>query len=446
MSKPITNENRKAYSQAYNESTVRQIATLAFAKADIKDASYNLKDAKNTNFQFSIDIKTLPVTNQERSGRCWLFSALNVLREKIAADLNMENFELSQSYMAFWDKFERANSFLENIMATADLPTDDRNVSFLLATGVHDGGQWEMVANLVRKYGVVPVEAYPDSANATRSRFFDMYLTSLLREDGVKLRNAVNSGTDRDTLTRMKEGFMNEVYRILCISLGEPPRTFDYIVRDKDKKNTYNERGITPREFYEKYIGIDLDSLAGLVNAPADNKPLYSRYTVKFLGNVAEGKRIEYINLPLEKFKAAAVAQLKDGHPVWFGSDVSKFCLSKEGILDRASADVETLFGIHYGFSKGERLVYGDSAMNHAMVLVGVDLDENGRPDRWRVENSWGEDVGHKGFYIASDAWFDEFVYQLVVDRKYLDSESLAVFDKPITELEPWDPLGTLAD
>ena len=442
----ITPELLSSMQESFASDRAAQIASNAAVKNGVMGAAASYKAIRAIPYSFSVDLDQGDITDQKTSGRCWIFAACNVMRYEMMKKYSLSSLQLSQSYLFFYDKLEKANFYLENMITVADEPVDGRLYAFLTADPICDGGQWEMVANLVRKYGVVPVEAYPDSANATRSRFFDMYLTSLLREDGVKLRNAVNSGTDRDTLTRMKEGFMNEVYRILCISLGEPPRTFDYIVRDKDKKNTYNERGITPREFYEKYIGIDLDSLAGLVNAPADNKPLYSRYTVKFLGNVAEGKRIEYINLPLEKFKAAAVAQLKDGHPVWFGSDVSKFCLSKEGILDRASADVETLFGIHYGFSKGERLVYGDSAMNHAMVLVGVDLDENGRPDRWRVENSWGEDVGHKGFYIASDAWFDEFVYQLVVDRKYLDEESLAVFDKPITELEPWDPLGTLAD
>ena len=193
-------------------------------------------------------------------------------------------------------------------------------------------------------------------------------------------------------------------------------------------------------------MGIDLDSRVSLINAPAENKQMNRMYTVKFLGNVAEGGRVEYLNLEIETIKDAVIKQLKDGHPVWFGSDCAKFGLRKAGIFDRNSMNIEELFDINYEFTKGERLIYGDSAMNHAMVILGVNLDENGAPDKWRIENSWGKDSGMEGYYVASDAWFDEFVYQVVVDKKYLTKKTLKLFEQEPIELEPWDPLGTLAD
>ena len=200
------------------------------------------------------------------------------------------------------------------------------------------------------------------------------------------------------------------------------------------------------QEFYDKYVGINLDNLVSLVNAPAENKPMNKMYTVKFLGNVVEGEPVHYLNLPIDKLKEAVINQLKDGHPVWFGSDCIKFSGRKDGVFDRDSVKAEQLFNIEYTFTKGDRLMYGDSAMNHAMVILGVNINNEGKADRWRIENSWGKDAGLDGYYIASDSWFDEFVYQVVVDKKYLDKETLGLLDQPLIELEPWDPLGSLAD
>ena len=443
MSKPITNENRKAYSQAYNESTVRQIATLAFAKADIKDASYNLKDAKNTNFQFSIDIKTLPVTNQERSGRCWLFSALNVLREKIAADLNMENFELSQSYMAFWDKFERANSFLENIMATADLPTDDRNVSFLLATGVHDGGQWEMFANVVRKYGLVPKNVYPETYQSSHTGSVNHILNQSLKAEAVKLRKMVKDNADEAALQAEKEACLAKVYAYLCSCYTEPPVEFDFEYVDKDK-NYHLEKGFTPESFYQKYIGDYFDHVISIINAPTADKEYHKTYTVRYLTNVVGGHDVVHLNLTMDEFKEAVIKQLSDGKVVWFGSDVGHDGDREKGLWDDKAYNLPLTTGLDLTLTKAEGLDYLFSAMNHAMVITGVNLVD-GKPTKWKIENSWGDQSGLKGYYACSDSWFDKYVYQAAVEDRYLGE--LAEFAKqdPIM-LEAWDPMGTLAD
>ncbi|MBQ8971384.1 MAG: C1 family peptidase, partial [Lachnospiraceae bacterium] len=374
------------------------------------------------------------------------FAALNTFRYEIMQNLKLNDFELSQNYLFFYDKLEKANMYLENMLAIKDEPVDGRLYAFLNQDPLQDGGQWDMLANLVRKYGVIPKDICPEAKSAENSRWLKESLSSKLRESGVRLRKAATeekkSGTE---LRKMKLSMLNEIYRMLAIGLGEPPKRFDFVITDKDNKVT-QDFDITPVEFFEKYVRVDLDSRVSLVNAPAEDKPMNRMYTVKYLGNVAEGKRVEYCNLEMKTIKNAVIKQLKDGHPVWFGSDCAKFGLRKGGYFDRQSASIEELFDIRYEFTKGERLIYGDSAMNHAMVILGVNLDKNGNPDKWRIENSWGKDSGMEGYYVSSDAWFDEFVYQVVVDKKYLSKKTLTLFEQEPVALEPWDPLGTLAD
>jgi bleomycin hydrolase len=232
---------------------------------------------------------------------------------------------------------------------------------------------------------------------------------------------------------------------MLCICLGEPPKKFDVVIRNKDDK-VFSDRGITAVEFYKKYIGINLEDMVSIIHAPTEDKPYNKMYTVRFLGNVIDGKPVSYLNLEMDKIKKAVVKQLKDGHPVWFGSDCTKYSLRKEGVFDKESMAVEKLFSTTFGMTKAQALEYGDSAMNHAMVILGVNLDENGNPERWRIENSWGKEAGKEGYYVASDSWFDDYVYQVVVNKKYLDSASKKFLGQKLNELEPWDPFGTLAD
>ncbi|MCR5148233.1 MAG: C1 family peptidase [Eubacterium sp.] len=445
MSNSITLKNLEGFSEDFNSDRANLIAANAAQKNGILDVATDYRGVRSIPNSFSVDIKTGKITDQKSSGRCWIFSALNTFRYEVMKKFNLENFELSQNYIFFYDKLEKANYFLESVLKITDEPIDGRLYSFLNAGPLADGGQWDMFANLVEKYGVVPKEAFPDASSATASRWFDDFLTSKLREDAITLRNKAISGEADEALQKEKTAMLNEIYRMLVISLGEPPKTFDITLRDKDDK-VIQENGITPKEFYDKYVGIRLSDQISIVNAPAENKPMNKMYTVKFLGNVVEGAPVHYLNLPIEKLKEAVIAQLKDGHPVWFGSDCLKFSARKDGVFDRDSLRIEDLFNVKYKFTKGDRLMYGDSAMNHAMVLLGVNINNEGKADRWRIENSWGKDAGLDGYYVASDSWFDEFVYQVVVDRKYLDEETLKLLDQPLIELEPWDPLGSLAD
>ena len=258
------------------------------------------------------------------------------------------------------------------------------------------------------------------------------------------LRKANESGASIDELRMQKESMMNEIYRILCICLGEPPKTFDFEVRDKDK-NFHRDTQITPQQFYEKYIGLNLDDYISLINAPTSDKPYHRSYSVKYLGNVKEGRPVRYLNLEIEELKKAAIAQMQDGSPVWFGCDVGKYSCGENGVMDLDLYQTEELLGTTYHMTKAERLDYHESLMTHAMTFMGVNLDENGNPDRWRVENSWGEKSGKKGYYVMSDVWFDEYMYQVVVNKKYLPEQFVKEYESEPILLEPWDPMGSLA-
>lgn len=438
----LKKEDLNMYSENFHADKAALIAANASVSFGLSKSVEDYEAMRKLPNTFSLNLEQGSITNQKSSGRCWLFAALNVFRYEMMKKWNLKDFELSQNYMYFWDKLEKCNYYLNTMIETVEEPIDGRLFSFLNTNPINDGGQWDMFANIVSKYGVVPLEAYPDSANSIASRDFTEYLTSLLREYGFHIREAVSSGKDPYSL---KEEMMNTIYRILCIVLGEPPKTFDFTLRDKDD-NVTQDFNITPLEFYQKYIGLNMDDYISLIHAPSDDKPMNQTYTVEYLGNVSDGKPVKYLNVDMDVIKKAAIAQIQDGHPVWFGSDCTKFYVRKDGIFDRASFNIESLFGIEYKFTKGQRLMYGDSAMNHAMVLLGVNLDEKGMPDRWRIENSWGKDSGRDGYFTAGDGWFDEFVYQVVVDKQYLDEAVVKQFDTEPVVLKPWDPMGSLAD
>ncbi len=440
---PITQEQLKAWSDHYNASEARQVATLALSKASLNDAAYSPAAAFAMRQKFSIEIPTLPVTNQKHSGRCWLFAAANVLRERIAQRLNLEDFELSQSYLAFWDKFERANYFLECMLETASLPTDDRTVSFILQTGVHDGGQWDMFANIVRKYGVVPKDVYDETFQSSNTRDMNHILNRNLKICASKLRKMAAAGTSEAEIQAEKAAMLDKIYGFLCACYTEPPKAFDFSYVDKDKKY-HIEKGFTPRSFCEKYVGSLLDDTVSVIHAPTKDKPWHKTFTIKMLGNVVGGNMVKHLNITMDEMKGAIIRQLQAGKVVWFGSDVGKFGDRDKGIWDDQSYNVELLTGLDLSISKEDSLDYGFAAMNHAMVITGVNL-EDGKPTRWKIENSWGDEHGAKGYYICSDTWFDDYVFQAAIEKEFLGDLAEYAKQEPIM-LEPWDPMGTLAE
>ena len=385
----------------------------------------------------------MDITDQKSSGRCWLFAATNVLREHVAKQLNVEQFELSQAYLAFWDKFERCNYFLESILLTADRPTDDREVKFILDTGVHDGGQWDMFAAVVEKYGLVPKDVYDDTWQACHTAYMNGMLNRDLKVQAARLRRMVRAGATAEELKAAKEQILGKIYGYLCSCYGEPPKSFDLEYVDKDKQY-HAERGLTPMGFCEKYIGDLLKQIVSVINSPTEDKPFGKTYTVRLLGNVVGGRTVRHLNLSMDDMKQAIIRQLQAGKVVWFGSDVGKWGLRDDCIWDDGCFDAEALTGLDLQMSKADSLNYWFAAMNHAMVITGVDLVD-GKPTRWKIENSWGERGTHKGYYVCSDTWFDQYVFQAAIERTYL-GEAAALADAEPIELAPWDPMGTLAD
>jgi bleomycin hydrolase len=392
---------------------------------------------------FSDEIKTGEITAQKSSGRCWLFAATNVMRLEVMKKCELETFELSQAYLFFWDKLEKANFFLESILDTLGEEQGSRLLSWLLAAPFGDGGQWDMVVALVEKYGVVPKSAMPESFSSSNSGRMNKFLTLKAREFAKELRDAHRAGKSRGWLEERKSEMLGTFHRMLCICLGVPPERFDFECRGKEGNFTRAE-GVTPLEFYEKFVAKKLGDYVSLINSPTADKPFYSTFTVSYLGNVVGGRPIRYLNLPSESLKRAAAAQLGDGEAVWFGCDVGQMMDRELGLMDMGAYDVEGLFGTEFGLDKAARLDYGESLMTHAMVLTGMNV-AGGAPNRWKVENSWGDKSGEKGWFRMSDEWFGEYVYQVVVDRKYLAGDELEALKKEPIALNPWDPMGSLA-
>ncbi|MBM7312286.1 MULTISPECIES: aminopeptidase C [Streptococcus] len=402
------------------------------------------QSAIDNDYVFSIDLTKGAVSNQKASGRCWMFAALNTFRHKLISDFKLENFELSQAHTFFWDKYEKSNWFLEQIIATADQEIGSRKVKFLLDTPQQDGGQWDMVVALFEKYGVVPKSVYPESISSSASRELNQYLNKLLRQDAQILRDLLAKGASSEEVQVQKENLLQEIFNFLAVNLGLPPRSFDFAYRDKD--NVYHrDTNVTPQAFYEKYVGLKLSDYVSIINAPTTDKPYNKSYTVELLGNVVGAPDVRYLNVEMNRFKELAIAQLKAGESVWFGSDVGQSSNRQTGIMATNTYDFSSGLGIHFHQDKAGRLDYSESLMTHAMVLTGVDLDDNEQPLKWKVENSWGDKVGDKGYFVASDSWMDEYTYQIVVRKEFLTPEELAAYQAQPQVLAPWDPMGALA-
>ncbi|HEM2796514.1 TPA: aminopeptidase C [Streptococcus suis] len=402
------------------------------------------QSAIDNDYVFSIDLTKDAVSNQKASGRCWMFAALNTFRHKLISDFKLENFELSQAHTFFWDKYEKSNWFLEQIIATADQEIGSRKVKFLLDTPQQDGGQWDMVVALFEKYGVVPKSVYPESISSSASRELNQYLNKLLRQDAQILRDLLAKGASPEEVQTQKENWLQEIFNFLAVNLGLPPRSFDFAYRDKD--NVYHrDTNVTPQAFYEKYVGLKLSDYVSIINAPTTDKPYNKSYTVELLGNVVGAPAVRYLNVEMNRFKELAIAQLKAGESVWFGSDVGQSSNRQTGIMATNTYDFSSGLGIHFHQDKAGRLDYSESLMTHAMVLTGVDLDDNEKPLKWKVENSWGDKVGDKGYFVASDSWMDEYTYQIVVRKEFLTPEELAAYQAQPQVLAPWDPMGALA-
>ncbi len=435
--KDITTSLLDGYAKAYQDDKTRKVVRHFLNKNDIANAANIQEASQDVADSFSIKIDTLPVANQMQSGRCWIFAGLNVLREEVAKKLNLESFELSQNYIAFYDKLEKINFMMTSLIDLKDRSWDDRTLSWVLDTGIQDGGQWDMFVALVKKYGVVAQSAMPETYASSHTHFMNTLLNRYLRSFYSKIKHL-----DDKAIESLKEETLRKCYGMLCDCFGIPPKSFNFEYVDKDK--VYHKvKDLDPLRFYREYVGIDLDEYVSIINSPTADKPYFKTFTVAYLGNVY-GQKVKYLNLPLDAFKEAILSQLKAKEVVWFGSDCGKFGDRTAGYWDQNSYDFDSLFDMDFSISKEDALMYRESAMNHAMVLTGVNLDE-GKPNRWRIENSWGDAQAHKGYHVASDVWFDRYVYQAVVNKKHLDEKALSALKEKEITLDPWDPMGTLA-
>ncbi|WP_052663430.1 C1 family peptidase [[Mycoplasma] testudinis] len=462
------------------------ITTAIYHLGMIKTAK-KANAAAFANFDFSVNLATQGVTNQFNSGRCWLFAAVNIMREGISKKLNLDGFELSQSYLAFWDKFERCNFYLESIIATIDKPLTDRYVYFFNQEPNADGGQWDMVANVVEKYGVVPKSVMPDSYAAAHTSEINFLVNWMLRDGCIQLRNSKSK--DVISLQAIKEDVLAQIFKFLVIAYGEPPQKFDFIysakqqIKNSKYKTVYDyklekfvEPNLTPLQFYKKHVKPQLGEYVSLIHAPTPSKPMYRKFTFEFLNNVVGGKPIMHHNVSMQLLKYLALETLLEDKPLWFGSDVSNYGSRDTGVWDDQAFDYEHLFDTTFTLNKGSELDLHVSAMNHAMVITGADFDINAFKKiqaqvkklsgqkaldylnanmdkigltKWKIENSWGSATGKDGYYMMSDSWFNKFVFQLVVDKKKFEflkkHLNLSSFDMKPINLEPWDPIGTLA-
>jgi len=441
MGMTITDKQIAKLRKAFDANPSNKVAQNAVTGVQLPKLALNRSIVQDTDNTFSIKLDEWKVTSQKSSGRCWLFAALNLFRVGAMNKMNIKNFEFSQAHIHFWDKFERSNHLLEAIIDTADRPVDDRTIHFLLSDPIGDGGQWNMAMNLIEKHGLVPKSVYPESNSSSATRWMNMELKNILRSSACEIRAILENGGSENEARAHKEKRVSDIWNMLCIHLGTPPTSFDWQWRDKDNK--FHRKGaMTPQEFAEEYVDVDWRNYVCIVNDPRNE--YYQTYTVDYLQNVAGGPSVVYLNVPSEEMKSVTQKLLEDGIPVWMGCDVGKEMDRKGGYWDANLFNVSDLYGVEYGMNKENRLQHGQTMMTHAMLFTGVDVVD-GKPRRWRVENSWGGDTGQKGYYTMNDSWYDEYMFEIAAPKDYLTEKMLKGLETEPVVLPAWDPMGSLA-
>jgi bleomycin hydrolase len=425
----------------FSASPAYRLAQNAVTQVALEDVAISREIINSTDHSLSVLLDDWKVTNQERSGRCWLFAGLNLLRVGAMRKMGVKEFEFSQNHAMFWDKIERANYFLEAMIETADRDLDDRTVACLLGSVANDGGQWNMFVALVSKHGLVPKSVMPETHSSSNTRPMNAVLQNLLRQGARSVREAAARGTD--AARAEKAEILQVVFRVLCIHLGTPPDRFDWQWSDKDRK-FHRDGVLTPQEFAARYVELPLSDYVCLVHDPRPANPAGRTFTVEYLGNVIGAPPVIYLNVDMRIMKGIAAQSLQQGEPVWFGCDVGKMMSSDYGVWDANLYDLSSLYDTAFSLDKADRLLYHETEMTHAMLFTGVDIvDDVTR--RWRVENSWGADKGKDGFYTMNDSWFDEYVFEIAARRSALPEELQEALGAEPIVLPAWDPMGALA-
>jgi bleomycin hydrolase len=425
----------------FTASGAYRLAQNAVTRVTVDDVAINREILNTIDHSLSTTLDDWKVTNQERSGRCWLFAGLNLLRVGVMRKTGLKEFEFSQNHAMFWDKIERANYFLEAIIETAGRDLDDRTVAFLLETVASDGGQWNMFAALVAKHGLVPKGYMPETQSSSNTGRMNSILQYQLRQGTRAVRAAAAESSE--AARAVKADILKVIYRVLCIHLGTPPESFDWQWTDKDKQ-FHRDGVLTPQEFAARYVELPVDDYVCLVNDPRPTSPIGRTFTVDFLGNVIGAPPVTYLNVDMSVIKEIAARTIEGGEPVWFGCDVGKMMSNEFAIWDAGLYDLPALYDAQFELDKAARLAYHETQMTHAMLFTGVDVLD-GVTRRWRVENSWGSERGKDGFYTMNDSWFDQYVFEIAARRDALPAElQQALGAEPIV-LPAWDPMGALA-
>ena len=412
----------------------------AIAANSIDNLAQNRNNAAELDTYFSIETPKQTITDQKSSGRCWMFSGMNVLRANFAKRTDSLRVEFSQAYLFFYDQLEKANLFLQGVIDTGKKPMDDQRVQFFFKNPINDGGTFCGVADLTEKYGLVPKQVMPESYSSDNTSRMARLISSRLREDGLKLRMMVAEGKKAADIEKAKTEMLATVYRMLALTIGEPPTQFTYAHRNKDGKAVGEPKTYTPQEFFKEVVGDKLNGTFIMVmNDP--RRPYYKTYEVELDRHTYDGHNWKYLNLPMDDIEQMAIASLKDGRKLYSSYDVGKMLDRKRGYGDTENFDYGSLMGTTFGMNKAERISTFDSGSTHAMTLTAVDLDANGKAKKWKVENSWGASWGQQGCMIMSDRWFREYMFRLVVDKKYVSEELLKLNEQKPIMVMPEDPL-----
>ncbi len=433
----ITPELLSRISEGYAGTPEQKAIRNALAANPLSALAVNAENLAMMDTHFSDVVPSEGITDQKSSGRCWLFTGLNVLRAKMIDEYGLGAFYLSQNYLFFYDQLEKSNLFLQAVIDTRDLPSDDRTVDWLFRNPLSDGGQFTGVSNLIMKYGMVPAEIMPETYAANNTSQMATVIKRKLREFGLELRS--DAGAKEKALEKRKVEMLSEVYRLLVYFLGEPPVSFEWTMRDKEG-NVLSTKEYTPKSFYEEYIGENLeDNYIMVMNDPSRE---YGKvYEIEYDRHVYDGHNWLYVNLPIEKIKEMAIASIKGGCAMYFSCDVGKFLDSKRGTLNLGNFDYESVMGTTFGMDKADRVRSYDSGSTHAMTLVAVDIDEDGNPVKWMVENSWGPSAGYQGKLIMTDEWFNEYMFRVVVEKQFVPEDVMEMMKQQPIKLPPWDPM-----
>lgn len=429
----ITQDMLNQIKSSYKHTPADKAIYNAMAETSIAVLAKNHENLENFDTNFTNKVVSHGITDQQQSGRCWLFTGLNVLRAQMMAKYGLDEMEFSQNYCFFYDQLEKANLFLQGIIDTREKPMDDKMVEWLFRNPISDGGQFTGISDVIGKYGVVPSSVMPETYSSENTSQIARLVGLKLREFGLQLRDEAAKGVKVSALEAKKTEMLSTVYRMLALAFGEPVERFTWTMNGETKE-------YTPQSFYQEYLGNDLtNNYVMLMNDPS--REYYKCYEIDFDRHVYDGKNWTYVNLPVEDIKAMAIESIKDSTMMYFSCDVAKFLDSKRGTLDLKNFDYESLMGTTFGMNKKQRVQTFASGSSHAMTLMAVDLDKDGKPKKWMVENSWGAEAGYKGHLIMTDEWFDEYMFRLVVEKKYVPEKVLNILKQKPIRLPAWDPM-----